>query len=348
MEQRVAPGLEFRKKFPKAPVAFLVEPGRGHFDASDELVAYLVKFIRKAVEMRMPSNGETPLKPVDPSDGWRVPVWRLNQPYGTPGPVASHEGDPAGAFWAFDEEMARAATSHGAGQIGKKPQLLGFEQEGRVVPQVNAHEQVRLKFLPENDDLRFHLKGVFLNRVEGGSNNLARWTGLPAGSPLGHAAEGEIKIHRITGPVREVGDGLFELALNRTWSTTDKRNPDLWFYAEHPGDGDYKSIVQQAMMRVEPNQEGKDQRIDFPMIADQQVGVKSLKLAAVSDAGLPVKYYVREGPAVVEGDTLRFTQLPPRSHFPVRVTVVAWQWGRGGESPVKTAQIVERTFQIVK
>lgn len=348
MDQRVSPGLAFRKKFPKAPVAFLAEPGHGHFDASDELVAYLAKFIRKAVEARLPSNGEGPLKPVDPSNGWLVPVWRLNHPYESAVPAANYAGDPSDAFWAFDEEMARATTMHHADQIGKKPQLLGFEQEGRVVSQVDVHEQVRLKFQPENDNLRFRLKGAFLDRVEEVSKNLSRWTGLPSGSLLGHAAEGEIKIRRITGPVRDLGDGSFELALNRTWSTTDKRNFDLWFYAEHPGDGDYKSIVQQAMMRVEPNKEGKEQRIDFSAIADQPLGTKSLKLSAVSDAGLPVKFYVREGPAVIEGDTLRFTELPPRSRFPVRVTVVAWQWGRGGESPVKTAQTVERTFLIVK
>lgn len=348
MEQRIAPGLAFRKKFPKAPVAFLAEPGRGHFDASDELVAYLAKFIRKAAEARLPANGEGPLRAVDPSKGWLTPVWRLNHPYPSLVPAANAAGDPAEFFWAFDEEMARATTAHHADQIGKNPQLLGFVQDGGVVPQVDIHEQVRLKFQPENDELRFRLKAVFLDRVEEGSKNLSRWTGLPVGSPLGHAAEGEIRIRRITGPVRELGNGRFELALKRTWSTTDKRNTDLWFYAEHPGDGDYKSAVQQAMMRVEPNKAGKEQRIDFPLIADQPVATKSVKLGGVSDAGLPVKYYVREGPAVIDGDVLRFTKIPPRSHFPVKITVVAWQWGRGGEAPVQTAQPVERTFLIVK
>jgi hypothetical protein len=192
------------------------------------------------------------------------------------------------------------------------------------------------------------LKGAFLDHVEEGSKNLSRWTGLPVGSPLGHAAESGIRIRRITGPVRDRGDGVFELALNRTWSTTDKRNTDLWFYAEHPGDGDYKGAVQQAMMRVEPNKAGKEQRINFPVIADQSVTTKEVKLGAVSDAGLPVEYYVREGPAVIDGDVLRFTKIPPRSHFPVKITIVAWQWGRGGETPVQTAQPVERTFAIVK
>jgi hypothetical protein len=40
--------------------------------------------------------------------------------------------------------------------------------------------------------------------------------------------------------------------------------------------------------------------------------------------------------------------IPPRSKFPIEITVVAWQWGHGGDSPVKTATPVERTFSIVK
>ena len=35
-----------------------------------------------------------------------------------------------------------------------------------------------------------------------------------------------------------------------------------------------------------------------------------------------------------------------RARFPVNVTVVAWQWGRGAEPRVKTAAPVERTFAI--
>jgi hypothetical protein len=66
------------------------------------------------------------------------------------------------------------------------------------------------------------------------------------------------------------------------------------------------------------------------MIPDQHVGTKSLRLRARSDANAPVFYYVREGPAEVDGDILTFTKIPPRAKFPVKVTVVAWQWGHDG------------------
>ena len=74
-----------------------------------------------------------------------------------------------------------------------------------------------------------------------------------------------------------------------------------------PGDARYKSAVQQAVMHIKPNTEGADQQITFPRIADQKVGVASVKLTATSDARVPVYYYVREGPVEVDGDTLKFS-----------------------------------------
>ena len=60
--------------------------------------------------------------------------------------------------------------------------------------------------------------------------------------------------------------------------------------------------------------------------------------------GLPAIYYEEEGPAEVSGNELRFTPIPPRSRFPIKVTVVAWQYGIAGK--VQTAEPVERSFYI--
>ena len=65
---------------------------------------------------------------------------------------------------------------------------------------------------------------------------------------------------------------------------------------------------------------------------------------AASDAGTKIYYYVLEGPAEVDGDVLKFTQIPPRAKFPVRVTVVAWQHGLPGK--IKSATPVARAFLI--
>ena len=59
-----------------------------------------------------------------------------------------------------------------------------------------------------------------------------------------------------------------------------------------------------------------------------------------------VCYYVKEGPAEIKGDKLVLTKIPPRAKFPVKVTVVAWQYGRSGEPQVQTAEAVEQSFYI--
>lgn len=74
--------------------------------------------------------------------------------------------------------------------------------------------------------------------------------------------------------------------------------------------------------------------------------MKSVSLEAVSDCGLPVYYYVKEGPVELQGNKLVFTKIPSRSKFPIKVTVVAWQYGIAGQ--VQTADPVERSFFLKK
>ena len=118
---------------------------------------------------------------------------------------------------------------------------------------------------------------------------------------------------------------------------------------EDPGDQHYCRAVQpmtvQFPMRLTA---GKPQALTFPKLEDQPVSVKSVKLRATSDSGLPVDYYVVAGPAEVDGNMLRIVQLPVKTRFPLRVTVVAYQWGRTIEPLYRSATPIEQTFSIVK
>jgi len=77
--------------------------------------------------------------------------------------------------------------------------------------------------------------------------------------------------------------------------------------------------------------------------------VKTVKLNATSDAGVPVEYYIKEGPAEIIGRQLFLTKIPPRTKFPVKVIVVAWQYGYDNEErKIKSADPVERSFVIYK
>jgi hypothetical protein len=128
---------------------------------------------------------------------------------------------------------------------------------------------------------------------------------------------------------------------------TTRKNYELWFIAEAPGDELYKPAILQAEMLIPArNEKGRAQHIDFPAISDQAPGISSVRLQARSDAGLPVHYYVREGPARVVGNTLVITPLPVRCRTAVRVTVVACQYGTASGTGIRTAVPVSRSFFV--
>lgn len=177
--------------------------------------------------------------------------------------------------------------------------------------------------------------------------NAARWATSSAGSKLGHASGGgPIRLQKIVGPAVQTVSNTFRLSLDRVNWANPGRGQSIWVWASHPGDAKYKSMVQQAMIRVPQYTEGAEQKISFPEIADVKAGTNSLKLNATSDAGTKVYYFVAEGPAEVAGDVLQFTKIPPRARFPVKVTVVAWQHSLPGK--VREAVPVEREFFIQK
>lgn len=356
MKERVTPAMKYRNHHPLAPVSLLVDAGHGHFDFSDDLVKYLAIFVRKAAAARlpeeMPLNEAASLKSVDPKKGWLADGWRKDSlPQAAAAPYQKYLGNPEQAFWYFDKEMALKTENHYAKVRDKKPQLLGFVQEENILPQSKSHQQINLKFIPLRDGISFKIKATFLDSVPGGNSNPSKWTKLPTGTPIGHA-KGPITISRITGPVVQTGNDTFAIQFYRMGMDNSKRSNDIWLLASHPGDSQYKSAVQQAQLKFPlKNTGGAEQQIRFPAIPDQQTGKiedSSISLKAISDAGLPVQYYVLEGPAVIEGSKLRFTQIPPRAKFPVKVTVVAWQYGRSITPKIQSAAPVEQQFYIRK
>jgi hypothetical protein len=207
--------------------------------------------------------------------------------------------------------------------------------------------QIDLRFFPLEDGKTFHLQTAFYDTVPGGSPRPENWTGLKLGSPLGHAkGGGSIVIEKVAGPFKKTGPQTFVLNLQRGLEVNPK-SYTLTFVATHPGDQEYKAAVQQAQMILPAkNTEGEEQTIFFPTIPNQKAGGKKLQLKATSSANVPVSYYVLEGPAEVEEDQLAVTKIPPKAKFPVKVTVVAWQYGLNGMRKLKTAEPVIRTFCI--
>jgi hypothetical protein len=72
-----------------------------------------------------------------------------------------------------------------------------------------------------------------------------------------------------------------------------------------------------------------------------------VKLEATSDSGLPVAFTVIDGPAEISSKhTLKIHTPPPRSKWPLRVTVAASQPGRAADPPIRAAEPVIQSFLI--
>lgn len=341
-EARVNPALAFRMMYPKSCISFLCDAGHGHFDVSDEAIDYLCLFLKKAAYYRLPSkeaaDGTTELKKIDPAQGWMADRWRAaasKRPVPVPfADYKAYKGDRHDAFWYFDKEMAMATERYYARSLGKKMQYIGYTQGGRTTGyNARLHAGTIIQPAFEKDGLTFHLGAVFTDSLRTHLSNR-------------HAA-GRIDIKPINGPVVKVNDSTFTVRFYRMGLNNRKRTNDIWFQATNAGDRNYKSAVQQINVRIPfRNETGKSQYILFPGIADVKEGTPSIRLNATADSGLPVYYYVKEGPAEIKGNEVVFTALPPRSKYPVKVTVVAWQYGIAGQ--YKTAEPEERTFYIVK
>ncbi len=340
-EARVNPALAFRMMYPESCISFLCDAGHGHFDVSDEVVEYLSLFLKKAAQYRLPENQNldkpVQLTKLNPRGGWLAERWHPNQgKRAEAAPFPQYHGDVHDAFWYFDQEIAVATEQYYARERGKNEQYLGIVQNGTLLPfNQKSHARFIGKFEPEADGVTFRMKAVFTDTLR---------TML-----TDKHANGNPVISRICGPVEKVNDTTFAVRFYRMGLNNPKRTGDIWLLAHHPGDENYKSTVQQFNMHIPIRlDEGEGQTIKFEAIPDQKQGTKSLALHVESSSGLPVYFYIKEGPAEIEDGKLVFTKIPPRSKFPVKVTVVAWQYGRMTEPKIQSAEPVEQSFLILE
>ncbi|RDB03871.1 hypothetical protein [Runella aurantiaca] len=332
-EARIQPGFDYVEKYPKTPISFFADAGHGHFDYSVELINYLALFIKKAAHYRLQKKEKQLLLPIDPQKGWLMDRWHKDSlPTAQAKPYALYQGNRKQASWCFDEEMTIATERFYAKARGKQNQQLGFIQHGNIIKPTGGHANYNLKFMPLEDGISFHLKGFFAD-----TSRL---------KPTLHRPKSQVSIDRICGPVRKISNTTFQINFYRMGFNNPKRSNDIWLLASNNGDEHYKSAVQQLNMRFPlVNKEGKAQKITFSTLSNQKVGNSKLPLTATSDAGLSIYYYVKEGPAKIQGTNLIFTKIPPKSKFPVKVTVVAWQYGIAGK--VQSAEPVEKYFYIM-
>jgi hypothetical protein len=293
------------------------------------------------VKYRLPKTSAIgqPVKliPVDPEKGWLANRWHKDRlPEAIAAPNKLYVGDRDSAFWYFDKDMAKLTENIYARQRGKKEQYLGYVQNQKLL-EFNLKHFARYlgKFEPEADGLTFHISPIFTDSLHAKRAN-------------NHSTTKTV-ISRICGPVEKVNDTTFTVRFSRMGLNNVKRTADMCLIMANDGDAIYKSAVQQMYIHIPyPNKEGVEQAIKFDSIPNINRRIKSVDLHATASSGMSVYYYVQEGPAELKNGKLVLTTIPPRAKFPVKVTVVAWQYGRSIEPKVQTAESVSRTFYIEK
>ncbi|MDT0684738.1 hypothetical protein [Autumnicola psychrophila] len=330
-EDRIKPGFRFQQENPGSVITWFADAGHGHFDYSDMLVNYVADYIEKASEYRL---GNEELKSINPEDGWLMDRWRKDSlPIAKSATYAQFKGNKATASWAFDKEMANETEKYYNKARGKKKQFLGIKYNGEIIKPKESHANYQLEFIPMEDGISFGINAFFSDSTR-------------TSEVFNHAST-KIKIDKITGPVKKINDSIFQIHFDKLGFSNKKRSNDIWLLANNEGDSIYKSAVQQIQVRFPLiNDTGNSQKIEFTEIPDQLESVKSIALNAFASSGLPVQFYVKKGPAYVVDGKLIFTQLPPRTQFPVEVEVIAWQYGVKGEW--NSAKPVSRKFQLIK
>lgn len=315
------------------PLSLVVEFGTGHFYCSDAMAEYFAAYIDAAAQARLSDDGSPQLKGLDMDAGVLAHLPLPGQTDLAVIPYATASPEQRQRPWFFNEALAIGAQELTKADLSAAPQFVGVEAgEGcRTEPYVlNSVTKLFIK-----SDGEFSIKPVLLDKIP------ERFIG--AGERLARG-EGEPLAEWICGPYAPLGGGRFRVSPDRTWTG----RAASYLIVRHEGDAKTRRTVQPVHVTIEQNDAGTPQNITFDEIPDVPTGTQTVKLTASSDSGLPVSFFVAHGPAVVDGDTLKLSAVPPGAKFPVEVAVTAWQWGRASEPQVRTAKPVTRKFHLNK
>ena len=347
--------LTERKNHPDWALTYFVDGESGHFDCSEKIANFVAHYVDQVTKARLPQDGSTNLRSVDLAGGYLADMPLPGHQSNTVAPYTNAPADSRNWPWFFDKESAETAQNIARINWNSENQLPAIATtNGVVFPYTfNGIQWITLNSKPvpytnpvtsnavtppmlesEPDGITFQLKGVLLEKIP------ENFISAGAGEKLA-TTPGEPTIEWMSGCVEPLGGNRFRMAPDRNWPTA------TYMAVRQPGSGNVKGAVQPVQISRDLNTEGTPQKITFDQISDVKAGTESVPLKASSDSGLPVGFFVDAGPAVIQGDRLVFTKIPPNTQFPITVTVGAWQFGRYAEPKIQRAPIVKQSFQIL-
>ncbi len=334
---------DYRAADPGHLASLAVEPGAGHFAWSEANSAYFALFLGKAARARIPASWpidatEPPeLLAIDPTTGWLTDLDLRADTVVPAAAFADYTGDRTRAAWHFDQEMAEATVAFHRGITGRKDQFIRWRDRFWVDAGVR-HFFTSPTWVDDGQTVRVHPEYADRYPERG-------WPAL-AGQPAGNAGT-PIRLMVVGGPMVVTGPDTLRVQYSNVAPAGDRGRMTFMAYSE--GNQEYRRTEMIGMMPrgFSGFNRGQEQTLEFPPLEDVKADHGPFELRATSSADLPVEFYVAHGPAEVVDGNLVIREIPARATFPIHVQVVAWQFGRGTEPHVRTAEPVARDFRIL-
>lgn len=310
------------------PLSVIEERESGHFGCTEPMTRAIARYIDSASKARLSTDGSPNLRPVDMSKGYYAD---LPLPGHTKSAITQAAATPAaerGKPWYFDEACARDAQNIAAVDWTAPRQLPCVLAGANCVVKPWSPDIIHVDVSTSSE---FSLDPILLDAVPESF--------VKAGAKLAKGP-GKPTLEWLCGNVEPIGDNRFRVVPDRGYGMRF-----LILRAEaSPGAG---FGMQPVAINLVENHQGKPQKITFSQMPDIRRGAASVPLVATSDSGLPVRFFVVVGPAIMRENRLILTPVPPRAKYPVAVTVGAWQWGTNTEPKVQMADTAYQTFHIV-
>lgn len=316
------------------PATIICEAGAGHFNCTEQMLQYYAYYIDCAAKARLSDDGSNNLKSIDATTtGYVAGLLMDNNSY----PIYDVTRTKRLAYpWFFDQKSAEMAQTMSKVNWQASTQLPIVEAvEGCTV---NPWANNSVTTITVKTDSVFSLRPYLLDKIPDGF--------VGAGSSLANSGK-EPAVEWLSGFLAPLGNNRFCIELDRNYKDAKyNTGSNLVVYADSSKTVRYSN--QPLITNVVENTGGTDQSITFPKIDDVTSASDPIALNATASSGLPVKYYVEYGPAIIMNNKVVLKEIPDSAKYPIEVKVVAWQWGTCSGSPAYNKAIATQIFNIVK
>ena len=331
----------------------------GHFNAMPRALHILAMFIDKACAARLPDvypsdpTAKPILKTLDFTKGWLVDqnFFNVNDTtkYRQPATYNQFKGSKKGTEWYFDEEMARTCEQVAVKEFPKKiEQFTILKLDGTPDTLFEAvysyHNKDGYKFMDSTNRMKLTVSSFDKPwPIDTASVNTKDSLKVPMKLSTKMLLDTSVTSLPITNlPVKsrcnascfkDMGNLNFKLRYDRFTPSPGSYTQSYVSLYKEGNDTVAASLRNVEIVRTQSTMLGfKNQSITFPAISNIDKNVRSISLKATASSGLPVEYFVRNGPAVIVGNQLVITQLHEGTKFPIQIVVGAYQVGTTGAS----------------